>query len=369
MRKISPVVWKTLVVWIVGLALLTLLMAVLAGWFAEKIPADRGLMDRLPAAAVAAGASAVVEVKAVEEPLVERFPGSARPFRETVVSSRVIATVRDALVRTGASVKKGDPLIRLDDRDLQARVQQAERALQESEARLADAASAHDRAQTLRAQSVVSQSALDAAEANFKAATASAEGARQRLEEARVGLSFASIEAPFDGVVIDRFVDPGDTASPGVPLLKLYDPSRMRLEAYVRESLATRLSPGDKVRASFDALNAELEGVVEEISPEAEAGSRSFLIRVGLPVTDAPLYPGMFGRLLLNAGSRTRLLVPEAAVSRVGQLSFVLLADEAQTRRLVVEGGRVSADEVEILSGLKAGERVLAPSTESAAHL
>ena len=134
----------------------------------------------------------------------------------------------------------------------------------------------------------------------------------------------------------------------------------MRLEAWVRESIAIGLKRGDTVAVRLDALGERLEGTVEEIVPQAEAGSRSFLVKVALPQHEN-LFPGMFGRLLLPAGSVKRVLVPERAVSRVGQLHYVVLADERNTRRLVVPGERMGDGRIEILSGVAAGEAVIAP--------
>ncbi|MHC4939808.1 MAG: efflux RND transporter periplasmic adaptor subunit [Planctomycetota bacterium] len=345
---------KQLVLWVGGIALLALIVMKLAGFFDEKI-APSAVTEKA-SAPVAGKAVAVVEV---DEPVIERYPGSVSAVREAAISARLIARVREILVRPGQSVKKGAPLVLLDSRDLESRLAQTQRELTGAEARLREADANFKRMKSVAAGSV-SQAAIDRAEAAYESAKAEVESGKKRLEEAKVSLSWATIEAPFDAVVIDRFAEPGDLASPGRPLVGVYDPGRMRLEAWVRESVAIGLEKGGNVGVRLAAIDGRLEGTVEEIVPQAEAGSRAFLVKVTLPQREN-LFPGMFGRLLLPAGTVKRVLVPEAAVTRIGQLHFVVLADEFNTRRLVVPGEEREDGKVEILSGVARGESVVVP--------
>lgn len=353
MRK-SLVLAKQLFVWGAGAAALVLIILQLAGVFDEKIAPGRG--TEREAAHVTGEPVSVVKV---EQTLLERFPGTVHAVREAGISARLIARVREILVRPGQHVATGEPLVVLDSRDLESRYAQTQQELTGAEARLREAKANYDRMQSVSA-GAVSRAQLDRAQAAFESAKSELDSMQQRLQEAKVSLSYATIEAPFDAVVIDRYVEPGDLASPGRPLLRIYDPSRMRLEAWVRETIAIGLEPKRKVRVFLDALGEHLEGAVEEIVPQAEAGSRSFLVKVALPSRDN-LYPGMFGRLLLPAGTVERVLVPPGAVSRVGQLRFVVLADRFHTRRLVEVGEAAEDGRLEILSGLAAGESVVVP--------
>jgi RND family efflux transporter MFP subunit len=292
--------------------------------------------------------------------VIEQFPGTVQAIRESVVSARITAEVRDVLKRPGNRVSSSDVLVILDSRDLQARELQAREELSGAEARFREAELNYNRMKEVLDTGAIARNLFDAAEASYLATRSAMENARQRLEEAQVNLTYATIRAPFDAVVVDRFVEPGDVASPGLPLLKVYDPERMRLEAFVRESMAVKLKPGDAVDVSLEALTLRVQGSVEEIVPQAEAGSRSFLVKVGLPARER-LYPGMFGRLLLGAGQSVRVLVPQEALVEVGQLRFVIMADAAGSRRLVIPGAVTADGNVEILSGLRGGEEILVP--------
>jgi RND family efflux transporter MFP subunit len=348
---------KQVLIWIGGVALLVAIVLQLAGVFDERIAPGEGEEQAWPR--VAGESVAVVKI---DDPVFERYPGTVSPEREAGISARLIARVQEILVRPGQRVAKGEALVLLDSRDLQSQFAQVQDALVGAQARLREAKANFDRMKDVQA-GAVSRAQLDRAQAAFESAQVEEETARKRIDEAKVSLSYATIEAPFDAIVIDRFVEPGDLASPGRPLLKLYDPSRMRLEAWVRETIAIGLRSGDPVGVLLDAFDERIEGKVEEIVPQAEAGSRSFLVKVALP-DHKNLYPGMFGRLLLPAGRVERVLVPERAVTRVGQLQFVVLADEYHTRRLVVTGRTHGDGRVEILSGVTAGESVIVPDAK-----
>ena len=138
------------------------------------------------------------------------------------------------------------------------------------------------------------------------------------------------------------------------------DPALLRVEAPVRESLAVRLTVGDTLQVDVPALEEEVEGRIDEIVPFAERGARTMLVKVSVPRTDGRLFAGMFARVGVPGDVRARLLVPEAAIERVGQLDFVRVLGEggALERRLVTTGGPAAGGRVEVLSGLRGGERV-----------
>jgi RND family efflux transporter MFP subunit len=186
------------------------------------------------------------------------------------------------------------------------------------------------------------------------------ERAQQAVDEAKAQLSYATIVAPKSGRIVDRLAEEGDTARPGEPLLVLYDATSLRLEAPVPESLALQLEEGQGVTVFIDAMDLELEATIDERVPQADAPSRSFLVKAALPYrTD--LYEGLFGRLLIPAGQRRHLCLAADAVRRVGQMEFVevVLPDATIERRFIKTGRPGKPGRVEVLSGLEAGERVI----------
>jgi RND family efflux transporter MFP subunit len=254
-------------------------------------------------------------------------------------------------------------LAELDSRELEARVGQARQAVVAARANLALAEKDSERLQRIyRAEpGAVSKAELDRVQTSLRTARAQLLGARRQEDEAKTALSYSSLEAPISGRVVERYADPGDTARQGEALLRMYDPDTLRLEASVRESVASTLTRGQGLTAKVDALDKAFEAVVDEIVPSADPGSRSFLVKVALKGSSG-LYPGMFGRLLIPIGQTHKTYIPIKAVTQVGQLHFVIVkTEQGPVRRYVRLGARAGGDRVQVISGLTAGEKILVP--------
>jgi RND family efflux transporter MFP subunit len=339
----------------VALVLMTVLILWLSGVFEEKIEPGRVP----PEAQRAAAGVPTANVELVQVPVFEEASGTVQAERKTIVSARILGVISEVRVRAGDRVEQDDMLVRLDDREARAKMEEASRALQGAEAGARKAQNDYERARKLLETGVVSRSELDQAEAAFKIQAAAAEQARQALEAARVNLSYTEVRAPVAGRIVDRFADPGDTATPGKPLLSLYDPSALRIEAAVREALVSRIRVGDRLDVRLGAEESTLPGTVDEIVPQAEAGSRTFLIKVGLPKRPE-IYTGMFGRVVIPSGERERVLVPRTAIESLGQLRFAYaVGPDREIERRMVTLGPVVGDRIEVLSGLRPGETVI----------
>ncbi|MEQ8661347.1 MAG: efflux RND transporter periplasmic adaptor subunit [Gammaproteobacteria bacterium] len=336
-----------------ALALLAVTMAWLAGWFGEPIRPGRFA----PATLGADGP--VVAVAVVEEPRFEYATGTVRARDESVVSARIVARIQAIHARAGDAVVTGQVLVELDAREQGARVEQAGQAVASARARLVAARAHHARTARLAAARAASTAELESAVAALRAAEATLAQTTEALAEARSAASYATITASMDGRVVERHAEPGDTALPGMPLLTLYDPRALRLEAAVRESLAATLAVGDVLAVHVDATGAERAAAIEEIVPSADPGSRSFVVRLALGAAQG-LYPGMYGRVAIAVGSTRELRVPDAAVRRVGQLEYVVVRGAGGDERRFVRTGRIAGDgSLEVLSGLSAGEQVV----------
>lgn len=336
-----------------GLVLLAVAMAYLAGAFTPTIAPEPVVVASAPVK------GEVITVEAVTVPVSERAPGTVQAKREAVLSPRITAAIVAVNARAGDRVERGEVLVQLDRRELESRLEQQRERAAGAKARVDEARRRFDRIRKLFEGGTVSRSELDQAEADLASAEAELARAREAVEEASTALSYATIRAPMDGRVIDRLAEPGDTAMPGVALLRLYDPDTLRLDSNVRESLATRLERGARLLARIDAPDVEVEVTVDEIVPSAEPGSRTVLVRALLPQRES-LFPGMFGRLIIPTGTERRLYIPPSAVMRVGQLEFVTVVTErGPLRRYVRTGARSEEHGIEVLSGLEAGERLV----------
>jgi RND family efflux transporter MFP subunit len=196
------------------------------------------------------------------------------------------------------------------------------------------------------------------AEQGLAAADAGILQARAVVKESTISLEYSRILAPEDGVVLKRFVEPGDLALPGKPLVALRTTGALRLEAYVREGLIGNVTPGTALQAAIDTLDKTVDAIVEEVVPYADPDSRTFLVKAAVGSIDG-LYPGMFGKLRVPVGHRRIVTIPATAVRRVGQLELVhVKSGDGWQVRHVTTGIRPDSDSVEVLSGLDGSETI-----------
>lgn len=343
---------KKVILSLVAIVALLLMIAWMAGLFGEKTQPGTNVIKQT-------NTGDPVAVVAADVTIIEKVPASVEATQATLISSRLMARISAVQVRAGDVVAKGDLLLELENSDIKAQVQQAESRIRAVSARLKEARQNLDRATELQSGGVMSRADLDKAVANHEALLAEMGGATQVLEEANTALGYTKIVAPFDGRVVDRFAEPGDTAQPGSKLLALYNPLSLRVEAQVREHLALELEVGQALQVEIPSLEKVVDAVIEERVPAAEPGSRSFLVKAGVAF-DADMLPGMYARLLVSAGTGQQLLIPAERVVHIGQLDLVWVLKEGQSyRRFVRIGQTVQDGKVEVVSGLSEGDMVL----------
>jgi len=343
---------KRIILPLLAIVALLLMIAWMAGLFVEKIPPGTNTI-------VQTNSGKPMAVRVADVSIFEKVPASVEATQATLISSRLMARIIAIKVRAGDSVSRGDLLLELENSDIKAQVQQAEAHIRATSARLKEAKQNLGRVQELQAGGVMSVSDLDKAQANHETLIAEMAAANQALEEAKTALSYTGIVAPFDGRVVDRFSEPGDTAQPGSKLLAIYNPLSLRVEAQVREHLALNLEVGQPLQVEIPSLEKVVDAVIEERVPAADPGSRSFLVKAGVAF-DKNMLPGMYARLLVPAGTEKQLLIPADRVVHVGQLDLVWVYQDGHSyRRFVRIGQGVQNGQVEILAGLAEGDMVL----------
>ena len=340
-----------------GIAIVVLIgvaVAWLSGWFETKIPPG-SIAD----ARQTIDAETVV-VSAITSPNVEWASGTVEAAQRTTVASRIVARIDEIRVTAGDQVLAGDTLIVLDARDLNARVQQAKDAHAAAVARLDLANVELKRADELLKQGVATRQRHEQALSEQRVAEAEVRRAQQLRNEAEAALSYSVIRATAPGRIIDRLAEPGDTVTPGGALLRLYDPTSLRVAAPVRESLAVKLRIGDELQVDLPSVGMTLQAPIAQIVPYAEPGARTMLVKVRLP-EDTTAVAGMFARIAVPAGKSERSIIPVSAIHTIGQLKFVyVLADGKLEQRLVTTGEPHGQGRVEVLSGISAGEEIVA---------
>lgn len=282
-------------------------------------------------------------VTAERLPLFIEVPATIRPAARAVIAARLTGTISTLPWGLGQSVKSGEILLTLSTPEIEARVRQ-------SQAQAAEATRTTERERTLVAKGVSPPDSLRDAEDRLRFAQAA-------LTEAEAMLAYATVRAPFDGVVTEKHVLSGDLATPGLPLLVVESTQHLRAEGNIPETLAAGLHLGDALSVIVDEPAATVAGTIEELSTASDAVSRSLLAKVALP--SGTVRSGQYVRLQVPSGTASSLLVPVGAVSRFGQMERVFLVEQGRAVLRLVKTGRVSGERIEILSGVNAGEHVV----------
>ncbi|NJB67248.1 RND family efflux transporter MFP subunit [Desulfobaculum xiamenense] len=297
------------------------------------------------------------------------FPGTARAAIETRLSFRVPGEIEELPARIGMRVRKGDLVARLDPTDYRLQVGRAEAATAQAEAALAQARADWERTRALYEVGNTSRRDLDRARAQFDASEASLKASRRQLELARQQLKYTVLSAPVDGALAEVPVDVHQTVAAGQPVALLTAGDRMQVEVGIPDSLITSVHAGDKVTVRFDALPGEdFPGAVIEVGVESRAVS-TYPVKVALEQASPHVRAGMSGEAVFSFDLReTTMLVPPVAVAgRSGGERYVWIADpEAGTvSRRDVTVGQLTSRGLEVLSGLRPGERLVVRGVNS----
>lgn len=289
-------------------------------------------------------ATALVERRSVDA----TYAAQARieAVREVTLTAQIAGRVTRIAADAGDAVRRGQPLVSLDARE-------AAGTAQANAATLAQAQAAAARARELFAQKFISRAALDQAEAAYK----SAQGAAAASEAT---LTHAQMASPISGLVAERHIEPGELASPGTPLLTIFDPSGLRVVASVPQFRLEAVRGAKRARVELVESGRWLDAVKVEVLPTIDPQSHTATVRLTLPQGLSGVAPGMAVRAHLTTGAAEKLVVPQAAILRRGEVSAVyVMSDDGKPRlRQVRLGEAVVEGYVEVLAGLSGGERV-----------
>ncbi len=328
--------------------------------------------------------SAPVSAVSVQKvPRLHSFAGTVRSSAISSIAARIAGDVVAVHVREGDRVKKGQLLLEIDPRDANAQValaragqgqaaeaiDSATAAIASAQAQAAFAEATFKRFAALRERGSVSVQEYERARAQHLSAAAELDRARQTRQQllaqrdaagasaaqAVTMSSYTRVRAPFDGVVSARLIDPGSQAAPGTPLLTIDSASNYRVEATVDETAAVAVS--DEVIVEIG--KASIRGRVAHVVPSLDPRTRTSLITIDLPAGTA-WRSGSYARVQVRSGDAQAIMIPLRAVVRRGQVTGVFVVeDEGKALLRLVTLGETSGDRVEVLSGLRAGERIV----------
>lgn len=272
------------------------------------------------------------------------------------ISGRVIEVAFDA----GDAVKKGQVLVRIDESEARQAVAGSEAEVAQAQANLQNSRLAYDRSKQLLAQKFISQAAVDKAQADYRSAEAQLKVALARVGQTTATRGFATIVAPYDGIIASRQVELGEMASPGKALMTFFSPKGLRVVASIPQYKLAQVRQSSRAQVEFPELKQWVPGTRVTLLPVADTRTHTTRARVDLPADLKGIYPGMFARAHFSIGRAQKLLIPASAVVRRSEVAAVYVVDakEQISFRQIRLGEPVGQSEVEVLSGLVQGEQV-----------
>ena len=304
-----------------------------------------------PVAAYAVGYRDVPDVISAE--------GVVEAVRQSTLAAQIAGQIVELRVKVGDSVKAGQVLARIDPRAADQAVAGSQSQVAEAQAALTNAVRSYERNKLLYAQKFISKAGLDQAELDYNAAQARVAALQANAGQASTARTYASITAPYAGVVAATPIEVGDMATPGRPLVTIFDPASMRVIATLSQSSLREVKLNLPVRVDVPALKHSVTAKQITLIPLAD--SRTHTVKLRLELGDASgLLPGQFARAYFVTGVVRKLVIPQQAVLRRSEVTavYVLGASALPQLRQIRAGDATFDGYVEVLAGLHEGERI-----------
>jgi len=291
-----------------------------------------------------------------------KLDGTVEAVNQATIAAQTAGRVAEILYDVNDFVPAGAVLLKIRSTEQQSGLAQARAALKEAEAREAEAQSRYDRIAAMYERQVVARAQRDQALAERDAAVARRTAARAAVESATAGVDYTVVRAPYAGVITARKIRVGESVAPGTELMSGLSLEKLRVSVDIPQSIVEQVRLLKKAVVYLDGRR--IDALKVTVFPEADPGSKTFRTRVELPANVADLYPGMYVKVGFVTGEATRLLVPRTAIVTRSEVTgvYVVAPDNRISLRQIRVGqafpGPDGAEQVDVLAGLAAGERV-----------
>lgn len=301
---------------------------------------------------------------------VGRYRGTIQGQRRVPLSTKMMGTITALSVEEGDRVEAGQILARIRSRNVEAQRSQVQARLREARAARDNAETQFGRIESLREKDSATEQEFDNAQTAYERAQAKVEALEGQLDETEDMLTYATIEAPMAGYVVEKRAEAGGLAAPGQPLLVVETLDALKAVVQVPAQEINRFATGDSVTVHVGAAGNRLQrGVVTQINPAGHYASRQFEVQVRLPDRaaeegrDTALKSGMYAQVEHRTGTASTLTVPAQALVERGQLTGLFAVHDGRALLRWVRTGSQRGDRVEVLSGLRPGETYVTDAT------
>ena len=299
-----------------------------------------------------------------EENVILQFNGKVIAANHANISTRMMGFVDQVKVKVGEKVTKGQLLMIINNADLQAKSAQVKAGITAAEAGFENAVKDYKRFQNLLKSESISQKEMDDMTTRYELMKAQLEGTKQQQREVIAQLQYLNLTAPFDGIITNRFIEVGDMANPGMPLLAIEQPKVMEVKAMVPENEIQHVKKGAGVSIYINSIDSALQGNISEVSSSSENNGGQYALRVNISDVNKALRSGMFATIALpiqrESTSSPTITIPQSALVTRGQLSGIYTVSQGNTAILRwLKLGQEISGKVEVLAGLTVGEQVI----------
>ncbi len=328
---------------------------------------------RAALAGIALGAVLTPPAVAADAPALQTAPVQYREVEQTYAAEGVVEAVKQSTVAAqisgrvvavnfdvGDRVKKGQVIVRIDPAEVNQTYAASQAQIAQAEATLRNAKAQYERTQRLVEQKFMSAAAMDKAQADYQAAKAQLAVAEAGGGQAAATRGYATVTAPYSGVVSARHVELGEMAVPGKPLMTGFDPGELRVTASMPQYQLDAVRKLASASVEFPALKKRIQASRVSILPAADAQTHTTQVRLDLPPGIEGLYPGMFARAYFAVGRVKKLLIPASAVALRSEVAGAYVVGEngeIRFRQLRL-GEAAGGGDVEVLAGVAPGEKV-----------
>lgn len=299
-----------------------------------------------------------------------RWDGVIEAVQQADLTAQTAGRVASVAVDVNDRIAAGQVLLRLTGVEQRAGAEAARAQAAAARAQAVEAEASYRRFAGLAQQQYVSKQQLDQALAARNAAQAAARAAEANVAQAAQQADYTQVRAPYAGVVAQRLVEPGESVSPGQPLLRVFNPGRFRIQVQVPQGVAAalRAAPQADITLADGRVLAASDVIVY---PGADADAHSVTVRVQLPADAGALMPGQVASVRFPAGGdgAGAVWLPQSALWQRGELTGVYVLGKDRLLLRQVRVGERRGDRVEVLSGIGKGERVAADPVRAAQAL
>jgi RND family efflux transporter MFP subunit len=293
--------------------------------------------------------------------------GKIEAAQNANLSTRNMGYVNKVHVNVGDKVSKGQLLLSVNSADISAQKAQVGASIAEATAAFKNAEKDYIRFKALFDSNSASQKEMDDMTANYEMAKARLEAANQMKNQVSAQLSYSNITAPFSGVITGKYINAGDMANPGMPLISIENPGKFQVIAMVPESEITSIENNTTVDVLIKSLNKILKGTVTEVSTSTKNTGGQYLVKVVLEETDVNLLSGMFVSVQFPTEKASEenspILIPTSAIIERGELKGVYVVSQSNTALLRwLRLGKQFGNKTEVLSGLAADDKFVLSS-------